>query len=1140
MSDATADAITVESLAEEFLERKRRGERPTVAEYVARYPHLADEIRDVFPVLGLVEDFKPSSGDATGTFVGAEIPGLEKRLERLGDYRVIREVGRGGMGVVYEAEQESLSRRVALKVLVAHRLSDPMLLARFAREAKAAARLHHTNIVPVFGVGEAEGVHYYVMQFIQGQGLNAVLNELKRLEAAQEGPAEATAERPCEVSAADVARSLLAGKFSCVGSATADNPVPSSADSSDLPTSEFGNGPVPTGTSSLVLSGQSGYARSVARIGLQAAEGLAYAHEQGILHRDIKPSNLLLDAHGIVWIADFGLAKATTDDDLTHTGDIVGTIRYMAPERFRGHCDARSDVYGLGLTLYELLARRPAFDEADRGKLIQQVTESEPPSLRKLNRAIPLELATVVHKAIEREPSHRYQSAEDLAEDLRRFIEDRPIAARRITATEQLWRWCKRNPLAAGLSASLVTTLVTGLVVVSVLFLRLWSVAGERSRLYRAESQASAQARAEAERANRHLYDVRMNQVQRFWEDWNGDGLRQTLIEQLPENQSGIDRRGWEWHYWHRKVATGQTTFQGHTDGVTSVAFSPDGTRLASASYDGTVKVWDAATGQVTHTLKGHTGPVTSVAFSPDGSRLASASFDQTVKVWDAATGQETLTLKGHAGTVASVAFSPDGTRIASASPDKAVKVWDAATGQEKFTLKGHAGAVTRVVFSRDGTRLASASKDGTVKVWDAATGQETLTLKGHTGPVNGVAFSPDGSRLASASYDNTVRVWDAATGQETLTLKGHTGPVTSVAFSPDSSRIASAGLDSTVKVWEAATGQETLTLKGHTGPVNGVAFSPDGSRLASANLDSTVKVWEAATGQETLTLKGHTGAVSGVAFSPDGTRLASASDDKTVKVWDAREVTPESLARDEARALILFFIDPLATEADLRDHIALDRTRSPAVSAAALDMVHGFWALRIRRRAEAIVEPLFDRLFLRDDVLAAVQAQPAVEPEIRAACLKLAGTWTESAEDCNLASWVLVRAPGRPESIYERGLRLARAACRLEPDNATYLNTLGVAHFRAGTVAEALATLTRSNALNREKEPADLAFLAMAHQRLGHPAEARAMLDRLRDMMLLFWGRDANQVAENRAFLAEAEAVVLYDPIFPADPFAP
>ena len=189
MSDATADSISVNALVEEFLERKRRGEQPMVADYLARYPHLADEIRDVFPVLGLVEDFKPGSGEATGSFGGAEIPGVEKPLQRLGDFRVLRVIGRGGMGVVYEAEQESLGRRVALKVMSGHRLSDPNQLVRFAREAKAAARLHHTNIVPVFGVGQEEGVHYYVMQFIHGQGLDAVLSELRRLEEAHEPPA---------------------------------------------------------------------------------------------------------------------------------------------------------------------------------------------------------------------------------------------------------------------------------------------------------------------------------------------------------------------------------------------------------------------------------------------------------------------------------------------------------------------------------------------------------------------------------------------------------------------------------------------------------------------------------------------------------------------------------------------------------------------------------------------------------------------------------------------------------------------------------------------------------------------------------------------------------------------------------------
>jgi uncharacterized protein with WD repeat len=484
------------------------------------------------------------------------------------------------------------------------------------------------------------------------------------------------------------------------------------------------------------------------------------------------------------------------------------------------------------------------------------------------------------------------------------------------------------------------------------------------------------------------------------------------------------------------------------------------------------------------------------VAFSPDGIRLASASLDRTVRIWDAMTGNERLTLKGHTGPVYGVAFSPDGTRLASASGDKTVRVWDAVTGHEALTLKGHKSAVQRVGFSADGRRLASAS-DNTVTVWDAVTGHEALTLKGHTEWVYCVAFSPDGTRLASGSGDRTVRVWDAVTGQERLTLKG-----------------------------------------GHTVAVYCAAFSPDGQRLASASVDKTVRVWDAVTGQETLTLEGHTGPVTSVAFSPDGTLLASASYDSTVKVWDARDVAPESRVRDEARGLVLFLVDRLATEPDLRDRIARDRTRSPAVRAAALGMVPSAWAMRIRRRAEAIVEPLFARLFLRDDVLATLQAEPTAEPELQAACLKLAETWTVSARECISAAFALVRNPRGPDALYQRGLRLAEAACRVEPVYGSYLNTLGVALYRAGLVAEALATLTRSNALNQEKKPADLAFLAMAHQRLSHPAQARAMLDRLRDVIRR--GPEISQSAENRAFLAEAEAVVLYDPIFPGDPFAP
>ena len=341
LNDPSLDPGPLGDLAEEFLERRQRGERPTVEEYAARYPALAEQIRAFFPALMVVEDLKPGPADVTGSFLGSAALANGPVPERLADYRIIREVGRGGMGVVYEAEQESLGRRVALKVLATSALLDPQRVARFHREAKAAARLHHTNIVPVFGVGETQGIHYYVMQFIAGAGLDAVLEDVRRLQDGDDGAAAKRSLSPHDLTSA-------------VHDLHEKAAEPSIDQGSSAPVSSSTGG-----ASVLSAASEPGscYARSVAHVGVQVAEALEYAHEQGTLHRDVKPSNILLDGHGIAWVTDFGLAKAAADANLTHTGDIVGTIRYMAPERFHGLCDARSDVYGLGLTLYELLAR---------------------------------------------------------------------------------------------------------------------------------------------------------------------------------------------------------------------------------------------------------------------------------------------------------------------------------------------------------------------------------------------------------------------------------------------------------------------------------------------------------------------------------------------------------------------------------------------------------------------------------------------------------------------------------------------------------------------------------------------------------------------------------------------------------------
>jgi serine/threonine-protein kinase len=466
MSGSGSEPDALGRLADEFLERYRRGERPAPTEYAARHPELADQIREMFPALAMLEDVRP--GPRTLVGAAGEPCGTEPSPRRLGEYRLVREIGRGGMGVVYEAEQESLGRRVALKVLPPGALGDARQVERFGREARAAARLHHTNIVPVFAVGEEGGTHYYVMQYIEGRPLDEVLAELRLLRIGA-GPAAgpptergtAPAESPPEgraaaggPSAGAVARSLSQGHLNLGSRHEGAGPVnPGDADRS----MKAGGSPAaPAATPGPLSDPRRPYAKSVAHIGIQIAGALEYAAGQGVLHRDVKPSNVLLDVWGTVWLTDFGLAKTTGTKNLTRTGDLLGTLRYLAPERFGGRADARSDVYSLGLTLYELLALRPAFGAAVEAELIAQITSEEPPRLDRLDPQLPRDLVTVVHKAMARDPADRYQSAGALAEDLRRFLDDRSILARSVSLPEQAWRWCRRNPTGAALVAALL------------------------------------------------------------------------------------------------------------------------------------------------------------------------------------------------------------------------------------------------------------------------------------------------------------------------------------------------------------------------------------------------------------------------------------------------------------------------------------------------------------------------------------------------------------------------------------------------------------------------------------------------------------------------------------------------------------
>lgn len=564
----------IDVLADEFSERLRNGECPSIDEYVDGHPECADEIRELFPSVAVMEQLrrKKQAERQVAKRSGLGTPSADT----LGDFRIVREIGRGGMGVVYEAEQQSLKRRVALKVLGSAVAGSPKQLQRFQREAEAAARLHHTNIVPVFGVGEHDGLHYYAMQFIDGVSLDEVIAELRtspldELSTCLDVTADEHTE-PCRssaaLSAADALRNATFARFRsnggrCAGRsgselptvalcAHSEPPAPASTaesarDSETAPTRDVSDRLRSAadcanagGASPVSTSQGSGYWQSVARLGVQMADALQYAHQHGILHRDMKPANLLLDGEGVVWITDFGLAKHEDHENVTDTGDIVGTLRYMAPEQFNGQTDTRGDIYSLGLTLYEMLTLHPAFGESKNARLIQQKTAEAPPAPRTIVPAIPRDLETIILKACAIGPAHRYQTADALAADLQRFLEDRPILARRATHAERLWRWGRRNPTTALLSSIALLLLVTVAVVSGVGHYEV------RHALNRADEErhnavnAATEARKEYVRAEANL-QLAIHAFENIIDNVADRGIPQSLRLDLEEGETPLN-----------------------------------------------------------------------------------------------------------------------------------------------------------------------------------------------------------------------------------------------------------------------------------------------------------------------------------------------------------------------------------------------------------------------------------------------------------------------------------------------------------------------------------------------------------------------------------------------------------------------